>query len=571
MKVCDYIAGFIRERGISDVFGYPGGMVTYLMDAFDKAWGITQHLAYHEQAAAFNACGYAQASGKPGVAYATSGPGATNLLTGIANAYFDSIPTVFLTGQVNRDEASRPGMKARQHGFQETDIVSIARPVTKYSAYVRRGADIRVQLEQAFHYAAEGRKGPCLLDIPIDVLREEVEPERMKPFTPPAKNEQTGMEAEAAGDILESIRRAQRPVIHVGNGVNIAGARDALRGFVRKCGVPVVSSMISVDLLASDDESNFGFVGAYGHRYANHAIYNSDLVVALGTRMDVRQTGAVLRDFTRAEKIIRVDIDEGELDVEVSPAQKCYAADLKYLMPMLEEGARPCENHEKWQRQCRLYKEKLRGYDAMAATDIVREISERIPDGSIVTTDVGQNQVWVAQAFRVRQGQRVLFSGGHGAMGYSLPAAIGAHYATGKPVYCFCGDGGIQMNIQELQFLARERLPVKIILMNNSSLGMIRHFQEMYFENRCAQTVRGAGYDTPDFIKVAEAYGIAAARMGQREEVNPELLRGDGPALLEVVLDGPTHVFPKLAFGKPLCEQEPPLGDDLKKELEMHE
>ena len=549
MKASDYIVEFLIDKKITDVFGYPGGMVTHLMDSLSK-YPVNSHITYNEQGAAFAACGYAQTTGKVGVAYATSGPGATNLITGICNAYFDSIPTVFITGQVNSFE-SKGDLGVRQRGFQETDIVSIVKPTTKYAAKVESAERLRWHLEHAFYVANEGRKGPVLLDIPMDIFRAQIEPGALEGFVPDAKS----YNADLRG-IADLIGGASHPVILAGSGIKTSGASKLFNEVVKHLNIPVVTTMLSVDLC----KDSYGFIGAYGSRTANFIVAKSDLVICLGARLDVRQIGANRQRFAPDAKIIRVEIDEGELSLKAHEDELAIHADVKDVLDYLLTV--PPFTNTGWISVCDRIRDELKAIDGRLPNSFVSRISEYIPKSSIITTDVGQNQVWVAQSFDVKEDQRIFFSGGHGAMGYSLPAAIGCSIASGSDVYAFMGDGGIQMNIQELQVIARENLPVKIILFNNNALGMIRHFQEMYFNDNYTQTIPEGGFTNPDFGAVAKAYGIPYKEVTTLDDINEKLFE-KGAQFIEVKISEPTYVFPKLEFGKPNQDQEPLLERDL--------
>ena len=560
MKVSDYIVTYLAGKGITDVFGYPGGMVTYLMESFHKYRGeITAHVNYHEQGSAFAACGYAQAALRPGVAYGTSGPGATNMFTGIANAFFDSTPTIFITGQVNTYE-SKAGTRARQKGFQEMDVVAAVDSYTKYSAYVESEADIRYHLEKAYHFALEGRPGPVLLDIPMNVQRQEVTPEELRSFTP-SPDDDADIE-QLVGVIADSLGSAERPVVIAGAGIQAAGMGVSFNSWIEAAGVPVVTSMLAVDLMPGS-ELNYGFIGAYGDRAANFLVAKADLVVSIGSRLDIRQTGADLAGFAPGARLIRVDIDPCELTNRVKEDETQLIADLRTLLPALLNRA-VTRDFASWISVANELREQLDGYDHLPPNDLIAGFSALVPSNAVVTTDVGQNQVWVAQSFKMR-GQRVLFSGGHGAMGYSLPAAIGAYYATRDLVVAFTGDGGIQMNIQELQFLAREQIPVKIVLVNNNSLGMIRHFQEMYFDQSYVQTVPQGGFTLPDFGGIAAGYRIPYVKVADASDLPlvAEVMASEGPALIELLVGSQTYVYPKLAMGKEPQDQEPELPREL--------
>ncbi len=555
MKASDYIVEFLIEKGITDVFGYPGGMVTQLMDSFGKYTDrISAHVTYHEQAAAFAACGYAQTSGKPGVAYATSGPGATNLVTGIANAYFDSIPTIFITGQVNSNE-SKGNYNVRQKGFQETDIVSIVKPITKYAVYIENAEDIPNELNKSYEITMSGRRGPVLLDIPMNVFKAEIEvPIRTE--IPKNLEVHTMKDAEieiVVDQINQALNESSSPVVLLGAGVKSLNLGEKIRSEINRIGLPVVSSMIAFDVM-KDDENYYGFLGAYGTRTANFIVAKSDLIVSIGSRLDIRQVGYNREAFAPNAKILRFDVDSGELEFRVHRDEKQICCELDSVVCAIKE-VKP-RNYSSWKAICDEIRSLLKDADNNHIGNMIENLSKQIPDDVIITTDVGQNQVWVAQYFKLKPHQRVLFSGGHGAMGYSLPAAIGAYYGSGKkPVYCVTGDGGLQMNIQELQFIAREQLPIRIIVLNNNALGMIRHFQEMYFESRFIQTKPEGGFTSPDFSKIAEAYGIKSKTIESNDFNDIEW--SDKPELLQIMIRENTYVTPKLEFGKPNQDQEP--------------
>jgi len=559
MKISDYIVSFLASKGITDVFGYPGGMVTHLMDSFGKQKDhIVAHVNYHEQGSAFCACGYAQTSHLPGVAYATSGPGATNLITGIANAYFDSIPCLFLTGQVNTYE-SIGDLKVRQKGFQETDIISMVKSITKYAVQVNNPEDIRYELEKAFHLSVSTRPGPVLLDIPMNIQRQDIEPDELRGFEP---SPQRPVNSNALRDVLKALETASRPCILVGAGVKTCGMVNEFRKLVNHLGIPVISSMLAVDILATDSKNNYGFIGAYGDRKANFIIAKCDLILSIGSRLDCRQIGSNKEKFAPQAKLIRFEVDEGELSNVIKPDEQQIVADLREVIPWLCKNVNTANSklYSNWFNVCNEITKQLATQESEEPNHIMKQISHYIPDDVVLTTDVGQNQVWFAQSFDIKENQKVLFSGGHGAMGYSLPAAIGACYGSNKNVVSFNGDGGIQMNIQELQFVNREKLPIKIVVFNNSALGMIRHFQEMYFDSFYMQTIQNNGYTVPSFEKIAAAYQLPYFCIENEYDCKAEMFTEDGPAIIEVVLPQTTYVFPKLAINKPNQDQEPPIS-----------
>lgn len=554
MKVSDYVAEFLAHAGCTHVFGYPGGAVTHLLDSLYKTPGIRFVGTCHEQGAAFAAEGYARLKGAPGAAMATSGPGATNLLTGVGSAYFDSIPVLYLTGQVNTYEY-KEDRNVRQLGFQETDIVSVAKPITKYAVRVTDPSRIRFELEKAVSVAVSGRPGPVLLDLPMDVQRAEVEPEKLEGFP----EEAPALPVPDVDPIVGLLSRSERPVLLAGGGIRLSGAAERFREIAGKLNVPVVSSLMGLDVCGG--ENFFGMIGSYGCRCANYIAANADLILAVGTRLDTRQTGTVPESFARGATLVRVDVDAGELEHRIRPDELQIRSDAKVFLEHLSERldeVRPAA--EEWLEAAREYRRRYQpGAEtgAFGPNRLLEHLSSFLGPDDAVCLDVGQNQMWAAQSLRL-SGQRLLVCGGMGAMGFSLPCAIGAWYA-GCPgtVYAITGDGGMQMNLQELGVLSRERIPVKVIVLNNRCLGMIRQFQDLYFEGRRRATVED--YRAPDFCRIAAAYGIPALRAEDDPGGVRELLRSPGPALIEFSLPQTTRVLPKLEVDRPVEEQDPPL------------
>lgn len=567
MKVTDYIVEFLIEKGITQAFGYPGGSAANLIDSFYKYKDkISAHVVYHEQAAAFAACGYAQTCEKPGVAYTIGGPGATNLITGIGHAFFDSIPLICLTGNVNTYESSK-NMKVRQRAFQECEIVSVVKPLTKYSAYVEKADDIRYHLEKAYHMAMEGRRGPVLLDLPMDVTRAYVDTDNLKGYKPEIcdqKNQIRKFEEK----LQTLLKNSKYPCLIFGNGIKRRELQSLAKKAVEHLNIPYVTSMISFDVLG-DHPLFFGFLGASGKRYANFIAAKSDLIISVGSRLDIRQVGINRRNFAPNADIIRVDIDEGELEYKLHEDEYGFCMDAEDALRIMA-SLKLEKDYSRWLSICNVIREKLADFDMYTPNILMRDISRLVPENTVVATDVGQNQVWTAQWFEIKHNQSVLFSGGMGSMGHALPAAIGAHFGSnGKTAVAICGDGGMQMNIQELQFIARDKLPVKIIVFNNNALGMIRHFQETYFEGRYFQTRPEGGFSSPSFSKIAEAYGIRSMEINSIEDVERcrNLLSDDDPALIEIKITENTYEYPKLKFGNPNQDQEPAMDRELFEEL----
>lgn len=570
MKVSDYIVEFLIKHNIRDVFGYPGGMVTHFMDSLDKYRGqICAHLNYHEQACGMAACAWAEITGLPGVAYATSGPGATNLLTGVACAYFDSIPCVFITGQVNTYE-QKGNMPIRQKGFQETDIVSMAKPITKAAFMVKSAEDIPAALDKAYHTALTGRPGPVLLDVPMDVFRGNVDERLLLGASKTVlgqRLEESAIEF-MVSEILYELQSARSPVILAGHGIALSGTIGVFRKFVDQTGIPTVTSMTGVDVIPTENLHTYGMIGTYGSRWANYILDHSDCILTLGSRLDCRQIGVDKVLFAPHAKILRVDIDTGEMENRVNKREQHYCISLEELLPALAEKVSDLNwDFHRWSHCCEEIRKELEQVDRpQPGNQIVKQISGLLPEGTIVTTDVGQNQVWVAQSWDVKKGQRILFSGGHGAMGYGLPAAIGAAIAVKRPVICVTGDGGFQMNIQELQTVMRERLPIKIILFNNHTLGMIHHFQEMYFQSNFVQTQGNRGFTVPHFQSIAKAYGMRVIDNPSLEILHSVLLDKEA-VFIEVALPQNTYIFPKLGIHKPIHEQEPVVRPEISRKV----
>lgn len=562
MKLSDYIIEFLINNGCTHVFGYPGGAVTHLIDSLYKYKEIKFIGTYHEQAAAFAAEGYARVKNSIGVAVATSGPGATNLITGIGSAYFDSIPCLYLTGQVNTYEY-KGDLKLRQLGFQETDIVRIVKPITKYAVRITSALHIRYELEKALSIANSGRKGPVLLDIPMNIQRAEVQEQDLLGYikTVPPDN---GFDIHP---VIEQMNKCERPVLLVGGGVRLAGAAELLNKVAARLNIPVVSSLMGRDAIDNAAGNYVGMIGTYGNRYANLTVANSDLVIALGTRLDTRQTGTKPESFAREAKLIRVDIDSTELERKVKPDEYAIQTDIKlFLTELYANSNLILMDTDDWLNRVNGYKNKYPGCLEKSFTDpnyIMEEISKCMGQNDIVCLDVGQNQMWGAQSLCITNGRRLLTSGGMGAMGFSLPCAIGAYYSgSHSTVFALTGDGGMQMNIQELELIKRNHIPIKIVIMNNHSLGMIRHFQELYFGGRYHATV--ADYEAPDFCRLAGAFGLNSFKVRNQDDFEgmKELLQIPEPIVIEIVLPENTYVYPKLSVNRPIEEQEPLLSRD---------
>lgn len=562
MKVSDFIAKFLEEKGISSVFELSGGMITHILDSINQKTAINIVTMHHEQGAAFAAEGFARISGLPGVALATSGPGATNLLTGIGSCYFDSTPALFITGQVNRHEL-KGDRGIRQLGFQETDIVSMAKPIVKDCIQIIDPNNIPSILEYAFQLALSGRPGPVLIDIPMDVQRAQIEPTVIQQKT---------VNFESINDsVLEelsiAIRNAKKPLILSGRGIKAGQSQESFNTFVKKTKIPVILTLLGLDTIAFDNTQRVGFVGSYGNRWANIAFGECDLLIVLGARLDIRQTGADTK-FIENRKIFHIDCESAEINNRVKGC-KAIVSDLQSFFSAFEKY-NLIQNFE-IQNDWMVYIEELKKTwpDIKELTPaginpnvFMHLLSSKSHQAKAYLADVGSHQMWAAQSLELTKEQHFLTSGGMGAMGFSLPAGIGASIAFNKQaVVVLVGDGCMQINIQELQTVVRNNLPVKIIVLNNRTLGMIRQFQDSYFESRYQSTYWG--YSAPDFSKVAQAYGIEAKTIEKQNEIDAAIdwfwtaENATKPQLLQVMIDPHTNTYPKIAFGRPITEMEP--------------
>lgn len=565
VKVTDYIIDFLATKGVRHLFGYPGGVICHFIDSLSKNAKISGHITYHEQAAAFAACGYAQEAGGIGVAYATSGPGATNLVTGIANAYYDSIPCLFFTGQVDT-YGLKGDLKIRQRGFQETDVVSVVSSITKYAVRVDDPMLIRYELEKAYTIATSDNPGPVLLDLPADVQRAMVDESKLSSFSAPKGESNSARDY--AQKICELLKKSNRPCILVGCGVKQSGMQKTMREIIEKLDIPAVFSMPAIDIIPTNHKNNFGFIGANGHRYGNFVLGKSDLILTVGTRLDLKQVGNNRGSFASQAQILRVDVDEDNLAYKVHDDEIQYIIDIRELLPQLADAIKEqviC--FENWRKTAEIIKSRLDGYDDESYLPILKKFSTKVKNDSVITADVGQSEVWIAQQFNFADNQTFHISSGLGSMGYSLPAAIGAYYASKKPVVSFNGDGGIQMNIQELQFLARERIPISVVIINNYSLGMIRGFQEANFAANYQQTTETTGYTCPDFQKIAFAYGINYYCIKNEEDIKEFNHDIENPCIVEIVLPKETALKPNFGQTGYIQDQRPYIDRDLYEEL----
>ncbi len=538
MKGAEALLEALRDRGVEVVFGYPGGAIMPLYDALLGS-GIRHVLVRHEQAAAFAADGYARVSGRPGVCIATSGPGATNLVTGIANAFLDSVPLVAITGQV-----ATPLMGT--DAFQEVDIFGITLPIVKHSYVVRHIEELPRIVHEAWDIAASGRPGPVLIDLPKNMAAGEAHGAArvLQPRLAPERADEADLARAAA-----MIGAAERPVVYAGGGIGIGRAIHAFRNFVAETGIPVVSTLKGLGAVPTDDPLFLGMLGMHGTRAANNAVQQSDLLIAVGARFDDRATGK-LDGFAPDARVIHLDVDRAEID-KLRRADVALAGDLSQSLAAIGQGLRIGS----WRRHClRMKAQHAWRYDApgdgIYAPELLRRLTTACDGEATIACDVGQHQMWVAQHCLIRRPERHLSSGGLGAMGYGLPAAIGAHFADPQRTsIAVSGDGSIMINIQELATLKRYGLPVKILLIDNQSLGMVRQWQELFFERRFSEVDLS---DNPDFASVARSFGIDAMtvdRASQMDEAVDALLNHAGPLFVHCRIDPAANVWPLVPPG----------------------
>lgn len=581
MKASDFVARYLEARGVTHVFELVGGMITHLLDSISNCSQISIVSCHHEQAAAFAAEGHARISGVPGIALATSGPGATNLLTAIGSCYFDSIPAVFITGQVNTHEL-KGSRSVRQLGFQETDIISMVTPICKSATQVARAVDLPTAMEQAFRIALDGRQGPCLLDLPMNVQSELMDDavaegviamarkyiahgyHEASPSWHSEVNEKLhGLKFQS---LLQAIQQADRPLVLMGGGCASPSNRQYARQIADLLSIPVVHSLMGVDVLPADHPLRVGFIGSYGNRWANKALGAADLLIVLGSRLDIRQTGSDLQSFCESKQIWQIDVDQAEMGVRVQPNHQlcCSIQDVASHLSSLVTTSQM--RHPQWLDQIDALRDQLPAVNEYAVEpgelnpiEVLQTLSYLTPSPCYYITDVGQHQMWAAQSLAFAHSDRFLTSGGMGAMGFGLPAAIGAAFTDPEATaLLISGDGSFQLNIQELETIKRNHLNLKILLFNNHCHGMVRQFQESYFEGKLQSTVEG--YSAPDFVAVSKAYGLPASRLASQNSAEQELtwlLGLDGPGLLEVPLSVRSKVYPKLAFGRRFGEMEP--------------
>lgn len=538
----------IRE-GVEVMYGYPGGAIMPFYDALTSYPALHHILVRHEQAAAHAADGYARATGKVGVCVATSGPGATNLVTGLATAFMDSVPMVAITGQVARPFIGRDA-------FQETDVIGVTQPITKHNFLVRSTDEIADVVHEAFHVARSGRPGPVLIDIPKDV-------QLAKAFyyTPTSESQQqTSDDAVPAPSpylvarAAQLIAQARRPLIMTGHGVILSNAYEELLAFAEKTSMPVIATLLGLSALPDTHPLHLGMPGMHGPAHVNQAIGDADLIIGVGLRFDDRVTGKV-SEFAPRARLIHIDIDPSEMH-KVKVATVPIVSDAKVALAALTEAVQPA-NHSAWLHEIRSWQQEnerrqesiKRVKEMPEPTSILRAIKDATNGEAIIVSDVGQHQMWTARFYQWTRPNSHLTSGGLGTMGFALPAAMGASIGLpGVPVWVVAGDGGFQMNIQELATLQQEGIALKVAIMNNGYLGMVRQWQQFFHQRNYSSTpITG-----PDYVKLAAAYGLTGMRITRGDEVEAAVKRAmetEGTVIIDFVIESEANVYPMVAPG----------------------
>jgi acetolactate synthase-1/2/3 large subunit len=578
MKTSDYIAQFLADQGVADAFVLTGGCIVHIIDSIARNGRIRYIPVQHEQAGAMAADAYARITGNLGVALTTSGPGATNLLTGVCCSYYDSIPVLLITGQVPTSQLKRDS-KSRQIGFQETDVVSIYQSVTKYAKLIDDARTIRYELEKAIHIAKSGRPGPVLLDICDDVQRADINPEELESFSPPKKNSRQATLQTQVDKTIALINQSERPVVILGGGIRLANAVELAQRFIEGSRIPFTLTWAGIDYLPHDNELYVGSFGVTSGRPGNFAVQNADLVIAIGTRLDTHEAGSNLKTFAREARKVVVDVDPAEqekyalqgmpVDVLITVnVGDFFGTMVDSLDKIVVRDRTNWLNHiQNWRKKYPICIEEYRQQPAWVNPYVFMEELSRLVDAEgVIVTDCGSNLIWTMQGFVVKGDQRIISAFNHSPMGYSLPASMGAALAIpGRQTICITGDGGLQINIQELATIQRHQIDVKIFVMNNHGHGIIQGTQDNWLGGRHHAAHPEFGLPDPDCEQIAQAYGVPTEHIDSHQELVEKIrkvLKTKGPILCNVnLLSGP-QIAPKLLYGRPIEDPDPLLSRD---------
>ena len=541
MTGAQYLAEVLKKYGVTDAFGIPGGVILEMIYALNDSGAITPHLSYHEQAAGFAAVGYAQASGKLGVAYATRGPGFTNLVTPIADAYCDSVPVLFITSHVGRTLSP----EIRLTNNQEIDTCAMVKDVTKFAKRVDTPDEFAEIIEKACFLATEGRKGPVFIDVASSVWKAEVSSQVLSE----TRLQEEKLDNSFLNTLSESIRTAKRPVILIGDGINQTKTGDSLQCFVEKCKIPVISSRYATNVIA-DSPYYYGYIGGFGVRYANFILSKTDLIVSLGNRLNFPINSESYHNIPYQAKIIRFDVDKGELCKEI-PQSLSYHDDLTTVLPTLADYEADYGNHTDWLSVCDTIKSDLWDEDVNEVVKAIDIILANTPEGATIVSDVGNHEFWVSRAcaHSKRKGD-LLYSKSFATLGSAMVKAIGAYYATKKPVICFIGDQGFQMNIQELQYISQHQLPILVVILNNQVSGMIRDKEITGYKGKYLHSTFGSGYQIPNIKEVASLYHLEYKDIDSRDMSNGVKKAGvNTPGILNLLMNDDLSLEPSLPRG----------------------
>ena len=572
MKLSDYVAGFLARQGIRHVFAISGGASIHLIQSIADTHGINYICPQHEQAGAMAADAYSRVTGNLGAAISTSGPGATNMITGACCAYFDSIPVIYITGQVTTFRLKRDS-GVRQLGFQENDTVEMYKPITKYAVQIDNPERIRFELEKAVYLAKSERPGPVLIDIPDDVQRVEIDPDLLESFIPEPEPKNAEQLNNKISRCIQLINKAKRPVIILGWGIRLAQAEKEVRKLIAALNIPVALTWAVKDFLSSNHPLVVGMFGTHGTRHGNFTVQNADLIFAIGARLDTRAVGSPITTFAREAKKIVVDVDPNELnkfemlgmDVDVlihSDARDFLQAINRRIIEALPQDISDWKKKiVEWKEKFPICPPEFYNQDEVNPYVFMKALSKESAEGDVIVVDTGCALAWMMQAFEVKPKQRIFHDFNNTAMGYALPASIGACFSLDQqPITCVTGDGSLQMNIQELATAIRYQLPIKIFLINNHGYSMIRQTQDQWLCSRYLASSIEGGLASPDYVKIAKAYGYKTITIGNQNSLNSqirEVFDSDKPVFCNVEISPEQKVIPQTKFGRPIEDAEP--------------
>ena len=586
MLVSDYILKFLERKKVKKVFLITGGAIAFIVDAFSRNKNISYISAAHEQAAAMMADSYARLGPNFGATMVTSGPGATNLLTGIACSWFDSIPNIHICGQVNTYETSdykKSTKNVRQVGFQETDIVSMVKPITKFAYRIKSVKEIPLILEKAFQIATSGRPGPVLIDIPMNFQRQKINLKKIINFK--TINSSKNINQKKYVELTKLIKKSSRPVMLLGGGIRISNSIKKVEKLLNKINIPILTTWSGLDSIGYNHKNFVGTIGVYGSRAANFTVQNSDLVLNIGSRLDTRITGGRPETFAREAKIISVDIDKNELFKNRGLKNyRTFNCDLnvfldKFNSVLLKNRIKKIDKNNwlkkslEWKKKYPLVtKESINQKKFVNPYYFISTLSEVLNKNDIIISDDGAHLTWSVQAFKIKYGQRFFSAWGNSPMGYAFPAAIGASIAKNKKkIICIDGDGSIQMNIQEMQTIKKLNLPIKIFVLNNNGYGIIKQFQEIYLNKRYEATIANKGVSNPDFKKLCKGFGVNYVEINNHKNLKNKLnsiIKDKNAVFVNVMIKPDKKIVPKLEFGRPIEDLSPRLSDtEFEKEM----